>query len=247
MANSLVMAGNALGSKSPNMQSPPNVSVSKNVVDPQMVVSLGNLPSSIASSLANNQQQQQQQLSMANAAGMLQQQQQQSNPQNPGGQSMGPGGLVSGASSNNNSMGGMAGGGLIVANSLNKQPLSTVTMMGGPANAQGMHHAGVQMQNGPGATAAAMINARAVQAMQQQQAAAQAHMVGGGGPTRGQSPHQQVHQVGIVPGPGGPRMQAPIASMPNMGQMAAASSPYGYGEFGCLLFLSSKSGSLVHC
>ena len=126
-------------------------------------------------------------------------------------------------------MGAMPGGGLIVANSLNKQqPLNTVTMMGGPANAQGIHNAAAaghgvgQMQNGP----AGMMSARAM-AMQQQQ---QAHMVGG--PARGQSPHQQVHQVGIVPGPGGPRMQGPpnISNMPNMGQMAAASSPYGYGK-----------------
>lgn len=91
-------------------------------------------------------------------------------------------------------------------------------------NTQGIHHPSGphsvgQMQNGPG-----IMNIRAV-AMQQQQA----HMVG---PTRGQSPHQQVHQVGIVgPGQGGPRMQAPpnIANMANMGQIGA-SSPYGYGK-----------------
>lgn len=50
------MTSGPLGSKSPNLQSPPNVSVSKNVVD-QM--NLGSLPSSIANnaglqSMANN-------------------------------------------------------------------------------------------------------------------------------------------------------------------------------------------------
>lgn len=96
--------------------------------------------------------------------------------------------------------------------------------MMGP-NTQAIHHPGAPhgvtpMQNGP----AGMMNTRAV-AMQQQQ---QAHMVG---PARGQSPHQQVHQVGIVgPGQGGPRMQAPpnMANMPTMGQLGA-SNPYSYG------------------
>lgn len=100
-------------------------------------------------------------------------------------------------------------------------------------NTQAIHHPsgphGVsQMQNGPG-----MLNTRAVAMQQQQQAAAAAaHMVG---PARGQSPHQQVHQVGgiVGPGQGGPRMQAPpnMANMPNMGQIGA-SSPYGaYGMY----------------
>lgn len=98
--------------------------------------------------------------------------------------------------------------------------------MMGP-NTQAIHHPSgphgvTQMQNGPG-----MLNTRAVAMQQQQQAAA--HMVG---PARGQSPHQQVHQVGIV-GPGqGPRMQAPpnMANIPNMGQIGT-SSPYGYGTY----------------
>lgn len=212
------MAGNALGSKSPNMQSPPNVSVSKNVVDPQMVTSLGNLPGGMSNALGNNQQQ----MSMGNSmgGGGLQA------SMNPGQQQQSSGGgmgLVMTSSvtvPGSNSMSGMAGGGLIVANSLNKQPLNTVTMMGG--NAQGIHHPGAQhavaqMQNGP-----AMMNARAM-ALQQQQA----HMAQGG-PARGQSPHQ-VQQVGM--GPNGPRMQAPpnISNMPNMGQMAAGNSPY-YGK-----------------
>lgn len=101
--------------------------------------------------------------------------------------------------------------------------------MMGP-NTQAIHHPSgphgvTQMQNGPG-----MLNTRAVAMQQQQQAAAAAaHMVGS---ARGQSPHQQVHQVGIV-GPGqGPRMQAPpnMANMPNMGQIGAT-SPYGYGTY----------------
>lgn len=50
VANALAMAGGQLGSKSPNLQSPPNVSVAKgNVVDP---LSLGSLPSSIPNSAA---------------------------------------------------------------------------------------------------------------------------------------------------------------------------------------------------
>lgn len=100
-----------------------------------------------------------------------------------------------------------------------------VTMMGpntqGPIHHPTGPHGVTPMQNGPG-----MMNTRAV-TMQQQQ---QAHMVG---PARGQSPHQQVHQVGIVgPGQGGPRMQAPpnMTSLPNMAQISA-SSPYGYGIY----------------
>lgn len=95
--------------------------------------------------------------------------------------------------------------------------------MMGP-NTQAIHHPSgphgvTQMQNGPG-----MMNTRAVSIQQQQQ-----HLVG---PARGQSPHQQVHQVGIVgPVQSGPRMQAPsnMANMPNMGQIGA-SSPYAYGK-----------------
>lgn len=52
----MVLASGPLGNKSPNLQSPPNVSVAKGVVD-QM--NLGSLPSSIANnaglqSMANN-------------------------------------------------------------------------------------------------------------------------------------------------------------------------------------------------
>lgn len=124
VANSLAMAAGTLGNKSPNMQSPPNVSVSK-VVDPQMVVSLGNLPSSIASSLANNQ------MSIANSMGGLQSSMSMagSNPT----MSM-PGGInsalvMTSSASGNNTMGGMAGGSLIVTNSLNKQPINTVSVL----------------------------------------------------------------------------------------------------------------------
>lgn len=54
VTNSLVLAAGGLGNKSPNLQSPPNVSVSKSgvVVGDSLVGNL--LPSSIASSLANN-------------------------------------------------------------------------------------------------------------------------------------------------------------------------------------------------
>lgn len=122
VANSLVMTAGPLGNKSPNMQSPPNVSVSKGVVDPQMVVSLGNLPSSIASSLSSGQ------MSIANSMGGLQSSMSMagSNPamSMPGG--MNSGLVMTSTASGNNNMGGMAGGGLIVTNSLNKQPLNTV-------------------------------------------------------------------------------------------------------------------------
>lgn len=122
VANSLVMAAGSLGSKSPNMQSPPNVSVSKGVVDPQMVVSLGNLPSSIASSLANNQ------ISIANSMGGLQSSMSMSgnNPTMSMPGAMNSGLVMTSSATGNNNMSGMAGGGLIVANSLNKQPLNTV-------------------------------------------------------------------------------------------------------------------------
>lgn len=57
VSNTLAMAGGQLGSKSPNLQSPPNVSVAKGGVVDQL--SLGSLPSSIANSvgmqsMANN-------------------------------------------------------------------------------------------------------------------------------------------------------------------------------------------------
>lgn len=112
------MAGGTLGSKSPNMQSPPNVSVSKGVVDPQMVVSLGNLPSSIASSLANNQ------MSIANSMGGGLQSSMSMAGSIPG---MNSALVMTSSSTGNNNMSGMAGGGLIVTNSLNKQPLNTVS------------------------------------------------------------------------------------------------------------------------
>lgn len=125
VANSLVMAAGSLGSKSPNMQSPPNVSVSKGVVDPQMVVSLGNLPSSIASSLANNQ------MSIANSMGNLQSSMSMAgtNPTMSMPGAMNSGLVMTSSASGNNSMGGMAGGSLIVTNSLNKQPLNTVSFL----------------------------------------------------------------------------------------------------------------------
>lgn len=55
--NTLVLASGPLGNKSPNLQSPPNVSVAKGGVVDQM--NLGSLPSSIANnaglqSIANN-------------------------------------------------------------------------------------------------------------------------------------------------------------------------------------------------
>lgn len=56
VGNALAMAGGQLGNKSPNLQSPPNVSVAKGNVDS---LSLGSLPSSIPNSaslqsMANN-------------------------------------------------------------------------------------------------------------------------------------------------------------------------------------------------
>lgn len=113
------MAAGTLGNKSPNMQSPPNVSVSKGVVDPQMVVSLGNLPSSIASSLANNQ------MSIANSMGSLQSSMSMTGSNPAMSMPMNSGLVMTSTASGNNNMGGMAGGSLIVTNSLNK-PLNTV-------------------------------------------------------------------------------------------------------------------------
>lgn len=84
-----------------------------------MVVSLGNLPSSIASSLANNQ------MSIANSMGGLQSSMSNPTMSMPGG--MNTGLVMTSSASGNNSMGGMAGGSLIVTNSLNKQPLNTVS------------------------------------------------------------------------------------------------------------------------
>lgn len=102
--NALALAGQ-LGSKSPNLQSPPNVSVTKgNVVD-QMT--LGSLPSSISNnagfqSIANNGSSQQ---IMSSIQGI----------NNSGG-----GNMIMTNSSNINTIGGMGGGGLVVSSSVNK-------------------------------------------------------------------------------------------------------------------------------
>jgi len=103
-------------------KSPPNVSVSKGgIVDPQMVVSLGNLPSSIVSSLANNQ------ISIANSMDGLQSSMSMAGSNStiliPGGMNSG---LVMTSTASGNNMEGMADESLIGTNSLNKQPLNTV-------------------------------------------------------------------------------------------------------------------------
>lgn len=116
--NALALAGQ-LGSKSPNLQSPPNVSVTKgNVVD-QMT--LGSLPSSISNnaglqSIANNGSSQQ---IMSSIQGI----------NNSGG-----GNMIMTNSSNINTIGGMAGGGLVVSSSVNKNATNML--------APGQHHPG---------------------------------------------------------------------------------------------------------
>ncbi|XP_044749866.1 CREB-binding protein isoform X2 [Coccinella septempunctata] len=134
VGNALAMAGAQLGSKSPNLQSPPNVSVAKgNVVD-QM--NLGSLPSSIANSaglqsMANNGSSSQ---VMSSIQGM----------------NNNAGGNMIMTNSNMGSLTGMAGGGLVVSSSSIKQgQLTNATNMQAPSQ---QHHPGnsVQnMQNGP--------------------------------------------------------------------------------------------------
>jgi len=242
VTNSLVLAAGGLGSKSPSLQSPPNVSVSKSgvVVGDPMVGSL--LPNSIAGSLANNP---------AGASGTMTMS---SIPNSVQGVGL-PSSMVSTMSmasisnstvamsslASNGGMimtsspmnpigggGGMVGGGSLVTNTLNKQPLTAVPMMGGNASGSGgaMHHS-VQhsvsqqaMPNGPLAARAAVVAAAALQQQQQQQQQQQGHLV-----ARGQSPHQ-VHTVGISVGQ---RMQTPnMTSVGQMGQSMSAGSPYSY-------------------
>ncbi|KAJ9586265.1 hypothetical protein L9F63_020085, partial [Diploptera punctata] len=204
---------------------------SKNLVANTLVMTGGNLPSSIASSLANNP---------GGAAGTMTMSSIPNSVQGVGLQSSmvstmsmaninnstvamsslpsNGGGMIMTSSPMNPSM---VGGGGLVTNTLNKQPLSatTVAMMGG-GGPQGMHpsvqHMAQGMQNGPLSARAAVV------AMQQQQS----HLV-----ARGQSPHQ-VHAVGINVGQG-PRMQAPnMTAVNQMGQTVSAGSPYGYGSPG---------------
>ncbi|CAG9863013.1 unnamed protein product [Phyllotreta striolata] len=128
-ANSLALAGNALGNKSPNLQSPPNVSVAKGGV---VEMSLGNLPSSISSnsglqSMANNGSSTQ---VMSSVQGMNN-----------------SGGNMIMTSSNMSTMGGMAGGGLVVSSTVNK-PLANSFAAGHPQH-PGNHNVAQGIPNGP--------------------------------------------------------------------------------------------------
>jgi E1A/CREB-binding protein len=122
ISNALAMAGGQLGNKSPNLQSPPNVSVAKaNVVD-QM--NLGSLPSSISNnaglqSMANNGTSPQ---IMSSIQGM----------------NNSAGGNMIMTNSSMNTMAGMAGGGLVVSSTVNK-PLTNTTNMMAPGQP---HHPG---------------------------------------------------------------------------------------------------------
>lgn len=139
------MAGAQLGSKSPNLQSPPNVSVAKgNVVD-QM--NLGNLPSSIANnaglqSMANNGSSSQ---VMSSIQGEMYRFPRHNvrryvNPQLFQGMNNNAGGNMIMTNSNMGSLAGMAGGGLVVSSSSIKQgQLSNTTNLQAPSQ---QHHPG---------------------------------------------------------------------------------------------------------
>ncbi|XP_018572292.1 CREB-binding protein isoform X4 [Anoplophora glabripennis] len=132
VGNALALADGQLGNKSPNLQSPPNVSVAKGGVVDQM--NLGSLPSSVS----NNSGLQ----SMANNGG---------SPQvmsSIQGISNSAGNMIM-TSSNISTMGGMAGGGLVVSSSVNK-PLNNANMFT-PGHPQhpGNHNVPQGLPNGP--------------------------------------------------------------------------------------------------
>ncbi|XP_074038438.1 CREB binding protein nejire isoform X4 [Leptinotarsa decemlineata] len=133
--NALVLTSGPLGSKSPNLQSPPNVSVAKTGV---VEMNLGSLPSSLSNntglqSMANNCSSAQ---VMSSIQGSIQ------------GISNSGGNMIM-TSSNINSMGNMAGGGLIVSSSINK-PLSNTPNMFSPGHPQHPGNHNVQgLPNGP--------------------------------------------------------------------------------------------------
>ncbi|XP_044255376.1 CREB-binding protein-like isoform X6 [Tribolium madens] len=149
ISNALAMAGGQLGNKSPNLQSPPNVSVAKgNVVDQ---INLGSLASSISNSgglqsMANNGTSPQ---IMSSIQGM----------------NNSAGGNMIMTNSSMSTMAGMAGGGLVVSSTVNKPLANAANMMApGQPHHPGNHTVPQQpMQNGPMLSRVAMqhLNARA--------------------------------------------------------------------------------------
>lgn len=130
VGNTLAMAANQLGSKSPNLQSPPNVSVAKaNVVD-QM--NMGSLPSSISNnsglqSIANNGSSPQ---VMSSIQGI----------NNSGGGGM----IMTNSNINAIGTGSIGGGGLVVSTSVNK-PLTNAVAPNMLAPGQPPHHVNQNM------------------------------------------------------------------------------------------------------
>uniref|UniRef100_A0A1Y1MJM8 histone acetyltransferase n=1 Tax=Photinus pyralis TaxID=7054 RepID=A0A1Y1MJM8_PHOPY len=154
VGNALAMATAQLGSKSPNLQAPPNVSVAKGVLDP---MSLGNLPSSIPNnvglqSIANNGSSPQ---VMSSIPGM-----------NSNVAAVSASGMIM-TNSNMGTIGNMAGGGLVVSSAVNKPTLTNTTSMMATGQHQLPANHGVPqaMQNGPIMTGRAVamqhMNARA--------------------------------------------------------------------------------------
>ncbi|XP_072396537.1 histone lysine acetyltransferase CREBBP isoform X3 [Diabrotica undecimpunctata] len=129
--NTLVLASGPLGNKSPNLQSPPNVSVAKGGV---VEVNLGNLTSSISTNAGLQ--------SMANNGNSTQVMSSVQGINNSGGN------MIM-TSSNMSTMGGMAGGGLVVSSTVNK-PLANANMFA-PGHPQhpGNHNVNQGLPNGP--------------------------------------------------------------------------------------------------
>ncbi|KAF5302898.1 hypothetical protein FQA39_LY02078 [Lamprigera yunnana] len=137
LGNALAMAGAQLGSKSPNLQSPPNVSVAKGVLDP---MSLGNLSSNIPNnvglqSIANNGSSPQ---VLSSIQGM-----------NSNVATVSGSGMIM-TNSSMGTIGNMAGGGLVVSSSVNKPTLTNTSMMATGQHQLSSNHGVPQaMQNGP--------------------------------------------------------------------------------------------------
>ncbi|XP_028149092.1 CREB-binding protein isoform X2 [Diabrotica virgifera virgifera] len=129
--NTLVLASGPLGNKSPNLQSPPNVSVAKGGV---VEVNLSNLTSGISTNAGLQ--------SMANNGNSTQVMSSVQGINNSGGN------MIM-TSSNMSTMGGMAGGGLVVSSTVNK-PLTNANMFA-PGHPQhpGNHNVNQGLPNGP--------------------------------------------------------------------------------------------------
>ncbi|VEN43169.1 unnamed protein product [Callosobruchus maculatus] len=134
--NALVLTSSGpLGNKSPNLQSPPNVSVAKGGVVDQM--GLGSLPSSIANNVGLQ--------SMANNGSSAQVMSSIQGMQNSGGN------MIM-TSSNISSMGGMAGGGLVVSSAAGapkQMPPNSIFAPGQQQQQQQLGPPGQTLANGP--------------------------------------------------------------------------------------------------